>query len=148
MLIYHNIFMKRITLIVVILNHSGIFFWGNFYVCVAFQVFFPGLKTFFFIFIKNNFLVTQIFKSLTVKYHFFLTRSTYFLITNIEMIQNIFFMNVDKKKKKKISLKRKICCVFGGGPLNTLKLFFWQIVKKNLSTYMKICFLQFQKKWR
>ena len=63
----HNIFMKRIGSIIFILNHSGNFFWRTFFYCCCFLEFFHVWKPCFWIFNKKNFLVTQIFKCLTLQ---------------------------------------------------------------------------------
>ena len=64
----HNIFMKRIEPIVVILNYPGFLFYFYFFVCL-FAVFFHVWKPCFWIFIKNNFFVTQTLKCPTVRNH-------------------------------------------------------------------------------
>ena len=65
----HNIFMKQIVLIVVILNQSEFFFSGGrvIFMCCGFLEFFLVWKPGFWIFIEKNFLVKQILKCPSVK---------------------------------------------------------------------------------
>ena len=68
-LMNHNNFMKQIGSQIFIRNHSNKFFWRPFlYVCGFFEFFYVW-NLCFWIFIQKNFIVTQIFKCLTVQNH-------------------------------------------------------------------------------